>query len=134
MKVTLLHHTPLWVCARAIRTCWDSHDKSDTEFVSKCGNLVGVCGEKDKELINRVGNKNKHSSTLEHLRGIAEILNPCEDIYLALLGNSFIDVTGDRQKVVISYNMRALQNLKVDINFKVLLCPKEWLYLLEESE
>lgn len=25
------------------------------------------CGEKDKELIERVGNKNKHSSTLEHI-------------------------------------------------------------------
>lgn len=78
MKVTLLHNTPLWVCARAIRTCWDSHDKSDTkthtgttlqELVTK--NLAWykdpVCGEKDKELIDRVGNKNKHSSTLEHL-------------------------------------------------------------------
>lgn len=59
MKVTLLHNTPLWVCAKAIRTCWDSHDKSDT--------VDGICGQKDKELIERVGNKNKHSSTLEHL-------------------------------------------------------------------
>lgn len=73
MKVTLLHHTPLWVCARAIRTCWDSHDKSDTEFVNiELGEVYGSryggkCGEQDKELIERVGNKNKHSSTLEHL-------------------------------------------------------------------
>lgn len=79
MKVTLLHHTPLWVCARAIRTCWDSHIKSDScvpvfsesldELVKMgCINLALVeLGEKDKELIERVGNKNKHSSTLEHL-------------------------------------------------------------------
>lgn len=78
MRVTLLHNTPLWVCSRAIRTCWDSHDKSDTkthtgttlqDLVSK--NLAWYkdpkCGEEDKELIERVGNKNKHSSTLEHL-------------------------------------------------------------------
>ncbi len=55
MKVTLMHNTPLDVCAHAIRTCWQSFDKSDKG------------GEKDKALIDRVGNKYKHSSTLEHL-------------------------------------------------------------------
>lgn len=55
MNVTLLQHTSLQICAQAIRTCWQSFDKSD------CG------GEKDKELIDRVGNKFKHASTLEHL-------------------------------------------------------------------
>ena len=55
MKVTLLHYTPLTICSNAIRTCWQSFDKSDNG------------GEKDKELIDRVGNKFKHSSTLEHL-------------------------------------------------------------------
>jgi len=55
MKVTLHHHTPLVICSDAIRTCWQSFDKSDNG------------GEKDKELIDRVGNKFKHASTLEHL-------------------------------------------------------------------
>ena len=55
MKVTLMHHTPLDVCAHAIRTCWQSFDKSDNG------------GDKDKALIDRVGNKYKHASTLEHL-------------------------------------------------------------------
>jgi len=55
MKITLLHHTPLVICANAIRTCWQSFDKSDEG------------GKKDKELIDRVGNKFKHASTLEHL-------------------------------------------------------------------
>lgn len=55
MKVTLLQHTKLDVTAHAIRTCWQSHAKSDHG------------GEKDKELIDRVGNKYRHSSTLEHL-------------------------------------------------------------------
>lgn len=55
MKVTLQHHTPLIFCANAIRTCWQSFDKSDEG------------GEKDRELIDRVGNKFKHASTLEHL-------------------------------------------------------------------
>lgn len=85
MKVTLLHSTPLWVCARAIRTCWDSHDKSDSDvpvFSESLDELVKMgavncafveIGEKDKELIERVGNKNKHSSTLEHLTMTFEI-------------------------------------------------------------
>ncbi|MBN2825138.1 MAG: FAD-dependent thymidylate synthase [Campylobacterales bacterium] len=55
MEVTLLHHTPLTICSNAIRTCWQSFDKSDNG------------GEKDRELIDRVGNKFKHASTLEHL-------------------------------------------------------------------
>lgn len=55
MRVTLKHHTPLHICSDAIRTCWQSFDKSDNG------------GEKDRELIDRVGNKFKHASTLEHL-------------------------------------------------------------------
>ncbi|MDE6886144.1 MAG: FAD-dependent thymidylate synthase [Helicobacteraceae bacterium] len=55
MKVTLLNHTPLNICSNAIRTCWQSFNKSDNG------------GERDLELIDRVGNKYKHSSTLEHL-------------------------------------------------------------------
>lgn len=55
MKVTLHHYTPLVICSDAIRTCWQSFDKSDNG------------GEKDRELIDRVGNKFKHASTLEHI-------------------------------------------------------------------
>lgn len=55
MQVTLNHYTPLTICSTAIRTCWQSFDKSDDG------------GEKDRELIDRVGNKFKHASTLEHL-------------------------------------------------------------------
>jgi len=50
-----MHYTPLEVCSFAIRTCWQSFDKSDNG------------GKRDRELIERVGNKYKHSSTLEHL-------------------------------------------------------------------
>lgn len=55
MQVTLLNHTPLQVCSHAIRTCWQSFERGDNG------------GEKDLELIDRVGNKFKHASTLEHL-------------------------------------------------------------------
>lgn len=66
MKVELLHNTPLWIASTAIRKCWASEGKSDTN--KAWVHVDGYeCGEKDKELIFRVGNKNKHSSTLEHL-------------------------------------------------------------------
>ncbi len=55
LQVTLLHYTPLPICSNAIRTCWQSFEKSDDG------------GEIDKSLIYRVGNINKHKSTLEHL-------------------------------------------------------------------
>lgn len=55
MKITLLAHTDLKICSHAIRTCWQSFAKSDEG------------GTVDKELIDRVGNKFKHASTLEHL-------------------------------------------------------------------
>ncbi len=55
MQITLMQHTSLEICAHAIRTCWQSFENSDNGDI------------KDKELINRVGNKFKHSSTLEHL-------------------------------------------------------------------
>lgn len=55
MQVTLLNYTPLNICSHAIRTCWQSFEKGDNG------------GEKDVELIERVGNKFKHASTLEHL-------------------------------------------------------------------
>lgn len=78
MLVKLKNYTPLWICSSAIRTCWDSHDKSDTipyEADYALDDMTDFhldgkileCGPKDKALIDRVGNKNKHSSTLEHL-------------------------------------------------------------------
>ncbi len=54
INVELLHHTPLELANKAIRICYDSQDKSDG-------------GSKDKALINRVGNKFKHKSTLRHV-------------------------------------------------------------------
>ena len=55
MDITLMHYTPLDICSFAIRTCWQSFEKSDNG------------GERDRELIERVGNRYRHSSTLEHL-------------------------------------------------------------------
>ena len=81
MQVKLLHATPLWVASTAIRKCWASEGKSDTNYKSQEEIYTYVCnlskeatsvmdselGDKDKALIERVGNKFKHASTLEHI-------------------------------------------------------------------
>ena len=69
MTVKLLHSTPLWVASKAIRKCWASEDKSDTltHYDAVLEVFDTNTGPKDKELIHRVGNKNKHASTLEHI-------------------------------------------------------------------
>ena len=76
LKVELLHSTPLWVVSKAIRKCWASEGKSDTYKCISTGIHYGEdvhtgirseIGEKDKALIHKVGNKNKHSSVLRHL-------------------------------------------------------------------
>lgn len=53
--VKLLHATPLYLASHGARTCWNSHDKSDNGGPSDC------------DLIDRVGNKFRHASILEHL-------------------------------------------------------------------
>ena len=94
MKVTLDHVTPLHIASNAIRQCWQSQGKSDTDtylVCDKCNStnieygvgddnineckdcfttkvtLQTICGPNDKALIDRIGNKFKHSSTLEHI-------------------------------------------------------------------
>jgi len=78
MKVTLLHNTPLHVCSDAIRQCYDTHNGSDTKHnfgsITKYNKekpkeykSVTITGPKDKALINKIANVNKHTSTIEHL-------------------------------------------------------------------
>ena len=52
MNVTLLHHTPLTITDQAISKCWDK----------ECD-----INNPNEEKINRVVNKFKHQSTVEHL-------------------------------------------------------------------
>ncbi len=84
MIVKLRHSTPLHICSDAIRKCWDSGENSDsTEYKYQVYDwndldepavspytepMIEVeTGLKDKALIERIGNKFKHGSTLEHL-------------------------------------------------------------------
>ena len=65
MLCKLLNFTPLTLASNAIRQSHDNQNLSDS-----IGDLLG---EKDKSLIDRVGNKMKHSSTLEFLNYVWEV-------------------------------------------------------------
>ena len=54
MRVELLHFTPIMIAVNAIRTCYNSCDKSDD------------LGEKDIKLIKSII-ANNHTSTIEHI-------------------------------------------------------------------
>lgn len=90
LRVDLLQYSSLSITAGAARTCWSSQDKSDSNTMAVCScckavyqrnehqiincpecgskdyTFEMVCGQKDKELIDRIGNKYKHASILEH--------------------------------------------------------------------
>ena len=65
MTVNLLHSTPLAYVAHGMRMSHNNHDKSDSNDAT--------IGPKDLALIDRVGNKLKHASTLEPLQYIFDI-------------------------------------------------------------
>ena len=97
MEVQIKHITPLHIAAGAIRQCWQSQGKSDTyeavtcntcEFIheehydhlngcEQCAasfeesedwyRYTTTVGHNDRDLIDRIGNKLKHASTLEHI-------------------------------------------------------------------
>ena len=58
MTVSLLHHTPLTYCDKAISKCWDKPYDPDNTNIEK---------------IDRVVNKFRHESTVEHLTYTFEI-------------------------------------------------------------
>ena len=91
IKVTILHHTPLYIASLGARTCWDSFDKSDTDELVK--QLIedfmkeeaersvfdsdeelieyyireNTIGSRDLDLLDRVVNQYHHASIAEHI-------------------------------------------------------------------
>lgn len=65
MQVILKQHSDLYICSDAIRQCHGTRGKSDTTQDQR--EFFQTTGDKDKDLILRIGNHAKHGSTLEHL-------------------------------------------------------------------
>lgn len=62
MEVTLIQHSNLSTCVKAIRTCWQSQEKGGC-YPTPTDDII----EADRKLIDRIVNKNSHKSTAEHL-------------------------------------------------------------------
>ncbi len=86
MEVKLLHYTPAIYAIEAIRTCWDSFDKSDSnnfkntnkleientskleiDNTTKVDSKNTKLGENDTKLLRKIVHTHKHTSTIEHL-------------------------------------------------------------------
>lgn len=122
MTINIIRHTPLAVCSKAIRTCWDSHHKSDNG------------GERDKELIHRVGNKYKHKSTLEHLKIIFEVKKPNENLLHIIQTNPYFKYLKYNDYFCVSTNVRAIQEANLDRTILQKLIPKDYTFLFQEEE
>ena len=72
-EVKLLFSSPLWLISNGIRYSHNNHNKSDSEDIKLVNGMeleafpnFGSIGEKDYDLIKRIGFHMNHSSTLEH--------------------------------------------------------------------
>jgi len=151
MNVTLKHFTPLEVCAAAVRTCWASEGKSDTQYARSCIDcgstdiddimsdtieecqvcksiniqVKQVCGENDKALIERVGNKFKHASTLEHLNytfyieGVSRAL--LQELARHRMASPSVKSTRYTLKELKNEELISILDLNVDIDSDILV-------------
>lgn len=113
MKVKLLSYTDLSICDIAISKCYGKEPYEEIE--------------KQQARINRVANVSKHSSVVEHLRVTFIIDN--KDIADIFKKNSFSYVTEVDKNYIITTNVRALQEIKLDDEIKKTLIPNEYVFL-----
>lgn len=120
MKVELLHFTPITIAVKAIRTCYNSCDKSDE------------LGEKDIKLLKSII-ANNHLSTIEHLRILFKTTD--NEIYQAFLKNHFSYISMSDINGVIYYyictNMRVILEIDLPIAIKDSITPYEYKILLK---
>ncbi|MBR6612211.1 MAG: FAD-dependent thymidylate synthase [Campylobacter sp.] len=121
MKVELLHFTPIMIAIKAIRTCYNSCDKSDE------------LGEKDIKLLQSIV-KNKHLSTIEHLRILFKTTD--NEIYQTFLKNHFSYISMSDINGTIYYyictNMRVILEIDLPLTIKDIITPYEYKMLLKE--
>ena len=63
IKVTLLHHTPLYIASDGARTCWSSQDKSDTCLTLTCDSCGTKSIDSEEGITNfemNIGDDNQH--------------------------------------------------------------------------
>lgn len=117
MNVILLNHSPLPLCSHAIRQCYDSHALSDSSDT--------VIGERDRLLIDRVTNKDKHSSELEFITYTFEIRDISTSCLLELTRHRHASYsvkssryTLKKSKITCEYSRSKVVNTLIWLNIK----------------
>jgi thymidylate synthase (FAD) len=109
MTISLLHHTPLVIASKSIRKCYKSEGLSDSQAF---GDLLYL-GEKDKNLIHRIGNQMKHKSTLRHVQYVFECDNISTKTLLALTRHSIgKDISVESTRFTLSKRANELSYTK----------------------
>lgn len=97
----LIEKDPMKHIERVARLCYKSEDKINDGHAKFCKRLFD----------------NKHHAMLEHFRFIMEIAPPVYDV-LSSVAHPYVEMTNSifygRQRFVISFNARGLNNLTVD--------------------
>lgn len=135
-EFTFLGFTNPVVVAKAIRTCWASYGASDS--------VECIIGEKDQDLIRRVGFKHKHGSTLEHCRitllvkskdqkKIPILVNVFETIQKECIAKSGTVIKNNNNEYLLCYNLRMIVESSFENEVKHLFIPKAYLSFLEEE-
>lgn len=97
MKVELLHFTPISIAINAIRTCYNSCDKSDD------------LGEKDIKLIKSII-ANNHTSTIEHISYNFKISGISRALLQELARHRIASLSVKSTR----YTLRELKNINAD--------------------
>lgn len=97
MKVELLHFTPISIAINAIRTCYNSCDKSDD------------LGEKDIKLIKSII-ANNHTSTIEHISYNFKISGVSRALLQELARHRIASLSTKSTR----YTLRELKNINAD--------------------
>ena len=122
LSIKPIDATPLSVCVRAIRTCWNSHDRSDNLCIN------------DLLLIDKVGNKNKHKSVLEHIRIVTRVIG-LPHLVSAFKENKYSVVSVDLNNTdshLITTNLRALHEMDIPLYDKKQFTADDYHYLIDD--
>jgi len=147
---TVLAYTEPKETAMAIRMCHDTGDQADTitleddiGYINENEEWISTpLGPKDKALIDKIGNKMKHASTLEHLRFV--FVTNDKILIKPFKENCYSRVTTQEKKTgevvyFVSSNIRAvIESIvtynNIDLDKLKQVIPEPYHYLIEKGE
>ena len=127
MEVRILDHFKLSNAVIAARTCWNSFHKGGN-YREPTDNI----SEADKELLQRLLFKDKHTSISEHCYLL--ISTDSTFLYEFFNTNAFSTVTNDKDRYIICTNLRVLLENTKQLKHNIIrqIIPEQWRFLFKE--